>query len=198
MESNSDIQTVLIETVVKKLREQNDLLVRIQEQTSKADHLNPQLEAIRNELHQIRKGDLFSQILTQEIKAIKAPINGVLRLLDAPMEHTNTHHHHFPKLLWITIALLFLCVFLIMGWNNSSNKVDNYIVNDSKYRFLQLQEGKNLQTKLKWVDSLYKVRPNMLDSVNSLEQDRNAKLEMIRQAIEMENQAKEMLKDAEK
>ncbi|QES87362.1 hypothetical protein [Rhizosphaericola mali] len=198
MESNSDIQTVLIETVVKKLREQNDLLVRIQEQTSKSDHLQPKLEAIRNELHQIKKGDLFSQILTQEIKAIKAPINGVLRLLDAPIEHTNIHHHHFPKLLWITIALLLLCVCLITSWNHCSNKLDNYKFNDSKYRFLQLQEGKSLQTKLKWVDSLYKVRPNMLDSVNNLEQDRNAKLEMIRQAIEMENKAKEMRKDAEK
>lgn len=91
--------------------------------------------------------------------------------LAKPIAHQ--HHHHFPKIIWITFALLVGFSIAVGGWVQSSQAENSYRDADTKYRLLRLLPGELLGIRLRKVDSLVKSDPaGIRDSVELVEQAR--------------------------
>jgi hypothetical protein len=60
-------------------------------------------------------------------------------LLKQPVEAKVLHHHHMPKLIWVSAALFIVLCLTFCGWYNTSQKLDWHTANDFKYRYLKLK-----------------------------------------------------------
>ena len=81
----------------------------------------------------------------------------------------------------------------------TTEKLEGFIANDTKYRQLKLDSAnKRLQSNLDAVDSLYQVNPDLRET-EILHEERNRKnLEMLQKAVRMESEAKELKRKVNK
>lgn len=97
-----------------------------------------------------------------------------------------------PNLSGRPVALLLLLCVMTSGWYITASNLDLYKANDTKYRYLKLQKDKSLVKHLRVTDSLHLMYPQMRDSVIAEEDQRQKDFEMMQQAIQMENEAREI------
>lgn len=65
--------------------------------------------------------------------------------------------------------------------------------NDTKYRYLKLDTAsRGLQEHLNLVDSLYKLNPDLRQTVLETEETNRKHLEMLQKARQMENEARDL------
>jgi hypothetical protein len=130
------------------------------------------------------------------MQELSANLHTGVKLLKQPVQEKVLHHHYFPKLLWITIGLFFLaCLFFVL-WLLAGKNLDQYKSNDTQYRYLKLQENRNLKVLLYNTDSIYVVTPGLRDSVEQRELQNMRKLEMLQEAMKKEQEAKELKEKA--
>jgi hypothetical protein len=102
------------------------------------------------------------------------------------------HHHHIPKLIWIS-AGLFIALCLVC------TKLDGFIANDTKYRHLRLDTAhKSLQLYLDQLDSVYKAHPDFREKVLEREEEYRLNFERLRKAERLKKEAKNLEKAAGK
>ena len=112
------------------------------------------------------------------------------------MKQKVVHHHHIPKLIWIAASLFLLLFFACSGWYNVTSRLNAYVANDTKYRYLKLNNNRNLQVLLNITDSLYLSEYNMRDSVIETEEKNEQKLKLLQEATEKQKEADELRKKA--
>lgn len=133
-----------------------------------------------------------------EIKKLSADIVQSTQLLKKIARKEVRHIHHVSSVIWIAIGLFLALTIASAGWYLTGRKLDGYIENDTKYRYLKLQKSKNLQYQLNLVDSLYQVNPDLRKQVLKQEEARERRLELLQQAREKQKEAEELRKKAEK
>ncbi|MEO5996978.1 MAG: hypothetical protein ABIN89_09600 [Chitinophagaceae bacterium] len=199
MENNSNgTSDAFMEVVVKKIELQDlklfDLETRL---TTDADHatqikhLITSVEGLRTAINSGQSPNRLQEFSTRLALAIN--------LLQKPIENKVNHHHHIPKLTWITAGLFLLFSMVCSGWYMTTEKLDSFIANDTKYRQLKLDSAnKRLQADLDVVDSLYQVKPDLKEMVIQKEERNKKNLELLQKAILMENEANELKKKVNK
>ena len=79
------------------------------------------------------------------------------------------------------------------GWFNTENKLDQFIENDTKYRFIRLDTAaKNLEIYLDSTDALFKSNPEMRRQVLNLEEEYRKNIERLEKADHLKQEAKEL------
>jgi len=106
------------------------------------------------------------------------------------------HHHHATKTIWIAAALFLIVCLEAAALYETINKLNAYKANDTKYRYLKLQDNTALNKLLTFTDSLYQINGTMRDSVIRREEQNQRNLEILRRAIQLEKEAKELKKKA--
>jgi hypothetical protein len=199
MENNSNgTSDAFMEVVVKKIELQDlklfDLETRL---TSDADHATQikhiitSVEGLRTAINSGQSPNRLQEFSTRLALAIS--------LLQKPIENKVNHHHHIPKLIWLTVGLFLLLSLACSGWYMTTEKLDGFIANDTKYRQLKLDSAnKRLQADLDVVDSLYQVNPDLRERAIKIEEQNKKNLEMLQKAIRMENEASELKKKVNK
>ncbi len=109
------------------------------------------------------------------------------------------HHHHVPKVIWITAGLFVAFALVCAGWYSTSNKLDGYIANDTKYRQLRLDTAnRSLQSYLDLTDSLYNLDPDVRNIVIKAEERNRKNFERLQKAEHLKAEAKELEKEVRK
>jgi hypothetical protein len=74
----------------------------------------------------------------KQVEELSIKIDSHSELLKKPLTQMVIHEHHFPKLLYATVALFTICICLGIGWFQTGQGLDQYRNNDTKWRKLLL------------------------------------------------------------
>jgi len=114
------------------------------------------------ELKQITRKNTIPE---NDLRQLNSNLNKTNGYLSQPVVNKVEHHHHVPRITIISAILFVVICLIIMGWYNTSQRLEQYKENDTKYRFLKVQQNRPLQNLLFKTDSLYKLQFNMRDDV---------------------------------
>jgi hypothetical protein len=134
-----------------------------------------------------------------QLSDISEQLRTCARLMQMPKEPQTVRHPYFVKLVLSTAGLFLLVCFLCSGWYTTSSKLDNYIANDTKYRYLKLDSSrKPLQIFIMTIDSFYNANTEMRKNVLAQEEQNRLNFERLEQAALLKAQAKELEEKAKK
>ncbi len=74
----------------------------------------------------------------KQVEELSLKIDAHVELLKTPLTQKVVHEHHFPKLLYATVALFCICICLGIGWFQTGQRLDQYRNNDTRWRKLLL------------------------------------------------------------
>ena len=147
------------------------------------DLVNSHLGELRSEVKKITFPEHEIRELTANI------VTGIARLKQ-PIKTEILHHHYIPKIIFITASLFIIVTVILTGWYMTAEKLNQYKENDTKYRYLKLQDNRALWQLLDLTDSLYLAEPKMRDSVIYRERQLVENMGLLRRAVKMEAEAK--------
>lgn len=188
----NEASDVFMKVAVKKMKLQDKKLPELEERlTNGPDHtkhiqqLIASMEGLKTTFNTVQ--------LSNKVQELSARVTLAIGLLQKPVESKVNHHHHVPKLIWITAGLFIALALVCSGWYMTSEKLNGFITNDTKYRKLKLDSAnKQLQSDIDMVDSLYRVNPDIKEDVIKAEEENKRNLEMLQKARSMENEAGEL------
>ncbi len=121
-----------------------------------------------------------------------------IQLLQNPVLQKIIHQHHVPKITWIAAGLLIALALVSAGWYMTTEKLNSYIANDTKYRYLKLDTGRViLRQQLYRADSLFNAKANFRDSVINTEEEYRSNFELLQKASRMSAEAENLKVKAE-
>jgi hypothetical protein len=184
---NQDSGEILMNTIVTKVTQHDK---KIQHQQGRLEAVEKKMEGIPDHSPAIRelKGNLSAlstdfhnqKFPTEDVRELKGQLKTTLSLLQKPVPSQVEHHHHVPKLLWVTAGLFLLVCLLSMGWIMTASKLVDFRVSDTKYRWLKLTVDSPALASLYQLDSLYLASSDSLQSaVTKQEALRQERLELL-------------------
>ncbi len=194
MENKNDLLTVLMETAVRKLENQYTEMKALTEKLKDTPEMYSLLEGQGKTLAALDGKLDAATKLELRMKEYSGRMDAVVAVLGQPVQNTTVHHHHFPKIFYLTLALYLTVGFMGIGWIQTAHKLDSYRENDTKYRYLSFLNDRRLLSTLSTVDSLFRADPALTDSVSEWESIRNRRLEVLQRVLELERNAKDLRK----
>lgn len=112
-------------------------------------------------------------------------------LLKQPVKKEIIYDYHSRKAIYKAAALFLILCLMSAGWIVTASRQDMYKANDTKYRYLKLQDNEFLNIWLSLTDSLYLMDANLRNTVIAKEDQNKRNLEILQKALKMEKEAKE-------
>ncbi len=180
---------VMMDSVVCKVQKQEQ---RIQAQDEKLTRMEENIKAIPNhskdweetkatilELVVVSKGQ---KTLMEKLQGFFKSLDIAVNLLRHPAESKVQHHHHFPKIAWITSGLFLILCLVCSGWFMTARRIEQHRAGDIKYRHLKLICDSAMLRYLWRLDSIYLADPDkMQKDVEDQERLKQERLELIDQ-----------------
>lgn len=189
---------ILIKSVIEKVEAQESKIGEIEAAIKKYSDKNLGIEDIKNAVESIRGIAENISFPIQEIKELSRSVAECRKQLNQPVQNSVQHHHHFPKIIWLSIGLFIILVIASTGWYMTGTFLNEYKANDTKYRYLKVFGNNSLKEILFSTDSLHRVNPVMRDSVIQKEEENRQVLELLREAKRKEEEAQELKRKAGK
>ena len=196
MEQNKDTtKEVSMEITSNKIAKQEKRFEIIEEQLKAfADNKVMLAEAIHS-IELWKKEIIKSTISIEVFELFSSRLNKNNHLLEQTAKTKVQHHHHIPKLIWITAGLFISLALALSGWYATSQKANEFIANDTRCRYLKLDTTQYLQVYLYRVDSLYKTMPDMRKYVFEEEKRLQKNFEKLQKAKKLRGEAKGLEKE---
>ncbi len=169
------------ESLDKKITDLQGAVKMIPRQADDIQRINKDVETFKTDLKKI-------SYPMNEIKELTSRLKEVEKLFRQPLTREVFHHHHVPKIIWVTACLFIGLTLVITKWLQAKEKLNGFVANDTKYRYLKLSKDLYLQHVLFGTDSLYQAEEGLRDSVQNWE-------EIIRRRFELERLIKEKEKE---
>jgi hypothetical protein len=196
-EQTNYVNAAFMEVTSKKVEAQDKKILAIEEKIK----TNPENTELMRELISMidtLKKDLNAfRLQENKLNELYTKLDNGIAFLKQPLQNKVVHHHHVPKLLWIAASLFIAFSVVCMGWFNTDNKLDNYIANDTKYRYLKLDTANAfLQSQLFKADTLLSKNASFRETVINLEEEYCNNNEMIQKANRMNIEAEKLKANA--
>ena len=151
-------------------------------------------------LKEIRQGNSQVSRAIEKILSAESKLKQLADTMEKNSMESNSagapkiiHQHHVSKVIWVTAGLFLLLSLESAGWLNTVNKLDQFIENDTKYRFMRLDTAaKNLQSYLDSSDARYKSNPEMRKVVIEMEDEYRKNMERLEKAYQLKQEATEL------
>ena len=191
MEQNTDYtKEAFMEITTSKIAMQEKKFADLEEQLKKFADSKAMLTEAINSIELWKEELIKSKIPVEIFTVFSSRLNKNSQLLEQAAKNKVQHHHHIPKLIWITAGLFISVALVLSGWYATTQKANEYIANDSRYRYLKLDTTHYLQSYLYRVDSLYKTMPDMRKHVFEEEQRLRENFEKLQKAEALRVEAK--------
>ena len=182
--------------VSDKLGSYTSVLMEVYEKLSKTGRQEPAdfnnlSERLR--LIQMACQSILEQINlpVKEITQLKVSLDSCTVQLRQPLQQQVKHH--IGKIWKVTIALVIALAVVVYFLLNTNGRLQQYRSNDFKYRHLKLTNNRSLQQLLLYADSLYIINPDSFKtSVQLREEHKREQFELLQQAADKEQQAKQL------
>src|SRR5688572_20298562 len=151
------------------------------------------LKSVLESLKEISEGISFP---IQEMRELSRTVTECRKQLSQPVQNTVQHHHHFPKIAWLSVGLFLALTIASVGWYMTGTRVEEFKANDTKYRYLKLYSNNSLKETLFVTDSLHRAIPGMRDSVIQKEENNRQVFELLQEAKRKEKEAEALKRKA--
>lgn len=176
MEENTN--SVFMETVVKKMEEQDKKIISLEQKVNDIPDNTEELQELKADLRELITEVRNARFPVKAMQAFSVQLAAGIAVLSKPVENKVLHHHYVPKVIWGAIGLLLAFVLACSGWYMTADKLSQYRMADTKYRYLKLKSDGDKLEYLYTVDSLYRSGYAMQDSVIQWEEDLQKVVEM--------------------
>ena len=127
-----------------------------------------------------------------EMKQLSTNLKTGIAILKEPVTSNVVHHHHFPKISFITAGLFLIVCLLSAGWYMTVKTINEYKDNDTKWRYFKLLNNESVQRLSNVIDSLSIQSSNFRDSVIQAESNLMKQGELKKQIEEKEEEVKNL------
>lgn len=198
-EQTSNTNAAFMEVTSRKVDGQDKKIAAIEEKIQNISDNTELIQKLISTVEGLQDEVKCSRIPAEKIQVFSARLDIATSLLKQPVQNKVLHHHHVPKVIWIAVGLFFVLALVSSGWFMTSNKLDSYIANDTKYRALRLDTAKrSLQLYLDRADSSYNARQDMRKAVLETEEEYRQNFERLQRAERLKAEAKDLEKAAKK
>ncbi len=188
-----------LEVTARKVETMDKKIAALEE---KSKHISPDTEVIQKligTVEELRRDIKDSRFPEEKIQNLSSRLDAHINIINRSLSTKVLHHHHVPKITWITAGLFIALCVTGSGWYMTNIKLNSYIANDTKYRQLRLDTSQlHLQVYLDRVDSLYNVNPDMRRHVLQVEEEYRLNFERLQRAERLRNEAKDLERKARK
>ena len=184
----------LLSSIIDKLDVSERKLDELIERLEHSPNYTTTLNQIENKVGLVATCIQRIGIPQKEMQELTEMIATNIDLMQHPIKQEIRHHHHATKTIWIAAALFLIVCMEGGALYKATNNLQQYKANDTKYRYLKLQDNSVLNKLLSFTDSLYAVSATMHDGIIAREEENQKKLEMLRRAIQLEKEARELKK----
>ena len=192
MEQNTDYtKEAFMEITTSKIAMQEKKFADMEEQLKQFADSKAMLTNAINSIESWKKELIKSTIPVEILAVFSSRLNKNSQLLEQAAKNKVHHHHHIPKLIWITAGLFLAVALVVSGWYATTQKANEYMANDTRYRYIKLDTTqKYLQAYLYRVDSLFKTMPDMRKHVFEEEKRLRENFEKLQKAEALRVEAK--------
>lgn len=170
--------------------------VFVEEIRQQQKYLSEVMAELKLSLTQLNKNANIVLTASERMKNLEGKLEHYTQVLENPVERKEHHIHHFRWPLGVAIAVFLLLVVAVSALYVDHQKLEQYIVNDTKYRSLELMKDKTLQHHLYLSDSLYRADPDMRKQVLQQEEIQKMKLQLLLEAREKQQEVEELKRKA--
>jgi hypothetical protein len=191
-EKDSGIGEAFIEVIRNKMEKQDKKIADMDELMQVLPQMKDKLSGVFNLLERLHDSRVRPGTQEMDTNKLLEALQNTNTLLQKTETQTIQHHHHFAKRTWIIIGLFLVATLVVSDLYMTYKKLDGYMANDSKYRFLKLDTTSyQLQKRLYLVDSIYNARPHFRAEVIEIEEERQYRLEELSKARSLRTEAEE-------
>ena len=196
MEQNTDnTSQFFMEITSNKIAKQEKRFDVLEEKLKELAENKTTLIQIMQSIKLWKEDILQSTLPADTLKIFSARLDINSQLLQQVAKNKVQHHHHIPKLIWITAGLFISLALALSGWYATTQKANQFIANDTKYRYLKIDSTQRLiHNYLLHIDSLYKTMPDMRQHVFEEEQRLQENFEKLQKAEALRVEAKNVEK----
>jgi len=199
MEQNFDnTKDAFMEVAYKKIEQQDKKMAAWEEQLKDLAGNKILLRQLITATESLKEEVIKSQLPFETLQELskKLNINNILLKLGPQKVQ---HHHHVPKVIWIAAGLFLGFAMVCSGWYMTHQKLDQFIMNDTKYRYLKLDTGqRSLRMILDRVDKVYDSSTDMRKDVLDKEEVNRKNFEKLQKAEQLKEEAKALEKSIKK
>lgn len=196
-EQNNNTSAAFMEVTTLKVEGQDKKIAAIEEKIKDIPANTELLQKVLSSVDRLRSDIKEASLMPDKLGQFSSQLELATELLKQPPINTVFHHHHIPKLIWISVGLLIVLCLVCSGWWVTGTKLEGFIASDTKYRHLRLDTAhKGLQLYLDQLDSVYKAHPDFREKVLETEEEYRLNFERLQKAERLKTEAKSLEKAA--
>lgn len=146
---------ILMEAILEKLDNLEVFLKTMQTGKQPTIDMSPVLKAISDLKSSVAVKSGSFPVPENKVIELQQSISELLSQLRVPVNNKTEHKHHLHKGIWLSAGLFLATVFLICGWWQTSEKLEQYQAGDIKYRYSKIYGNPSLSKFCAETDSLY-------------------------------------------
>lgn len=181
-----------VDAYEKKISGQEKQINELKEEVKHIGNHSEILSMIKTGMEELRTAIKQQSFPEKELRQLHTDIITNTELLKQPVKKEIIYDYHSRKAIWIAAALFLILCLMSAGWIMTAGKLNVYKANDTKYRYLKLQDNTTLNTWLSLTDSLHLMDVNMRSTVIAKEDENQKNYEIMQKALKMEKEAKEL------
>ncbi len=181
-----------VDAYEKKLDSQEKQMNELKEKVNHMGNNSEILSVIKNGMEELRTAIQKQSFPEKELRQLHTDIITNTELLKQPVKKEIIYDYHSRKAIWIAAALFLILCLMSEGWIMTEGKQNMYKANDTKYRYLKLQDNETLNTWLSLTNSVFLMDENIRNTVIAQEEQNRKNFEIMQKALKMEKEAKEL------
>lgn len=198
-EQNNNTSAAFMEVTTRKVEGQDKKIAAIEEKIKDIPANTELLQKVLSSVDRLRSDIKEASLIPDKLGQFSNRLEITTNLLKQPVTNKVMHHHHIPKLIWISAGLFIALCLVCSGWYITSTKLDSFVASDTKYRQLRLDTAhKSLQHYLDHLDSIYRIRPDMREKVLKTEEEYQLNFQRLQKAGRLKKEAESLEKAAGK
>jgi len=193
----NDIEQPFWDVVTNRVEKQDQKINDLEQKINAIPDNSQYLVELKSEMAELKSMVTQISFPEKEVRQLAFNLHTSIGLLSQPVVNKVEHHHHFAKIIYATAGLFIIVCLVFMALFNAYEKLELFKENDTKYRFLKLQNNKPLRQLLFITDSLFTNQSDMRKNVISQEDsifDRYKQLQKIESKEKEVNKLKQKLK----
>ena len=163
--ANEELDQPFYDVMTNRSEKQDQKISDLEKRVSAIPDYSQGISVVIKGIEELKQITNRNTIPESDLRQLNSNLNKTNGYLSQPVVNKVEHHHHVPRITIISVILFVVICLIIMGWYNTSQRLEQYKENDTKYRFLKVQHNLPLQNLLFKTDSLYSLRPDMRENV---------------------------------
>lgn len=192
-QQDNSTSAAFMEVISRKLQESDKKIAAVEEKIKDIPANTELLHKVLNCVERIRSDIKEAALLPDKLLQFSNRLKLTTDIFKQPTLNKVIHHHHIPKLIWISAGLFITLCLVCSGWYVTSTKLDGFVASDTKYRQLRLDTThRSLQLYLDELDSLYRAQPDLREKVLEIEEEYQLNFERLQKAERLKTEAKNL------